>query len=113
MDFVTQAWAAPAENLPVRELDVIFSPWVADRSDDSDFTAYLSPSALQASFDQPGLIQYSLEQTQAVVLAQYFDQDFLGDMGKVWNGFVQSGQIWALLVGIVIGYLFRGMTTYG
>ncbi|HEY9880101.1 MAG TPA: hypothetical protein V6D29_16720 [Leptolyngbyaceae cyanobacterium] len=112
MDLVTQAWAAPAENLAARELDAIFTPWVADHSEVRDFTTYLSPAILQ-THSQLGLTQYSLEQTQAIVLAQYFDQDFIGDMGKTWNHFVQSGQIWALLIGIVIGYLFRGMTTYG
>jgi hypothetical protein len=47
-----------------------------------------------------------------VVLAQQFDQDILGDLGSVFRTFVDSGQVWALIIGIVIGYLFRSMTTY-
>lgn len=113
MDLATQAWAAPTEHLAVLELDAIFSPWVADHSDTVSFTSYLPPSALEVGLGQPNLAQYSLEQTEGIVLAQYFDQDFLGDMGKIWNNFVESGQIWALLIGIVVGYLFRGMTSYG
>ena len=46
------------------------------------------------------------------VLAQQFDQDILGDMGDMWNNFVDSGQIWALLFGIVLGYMIRNLTAY-
>ena len=46
------------------------------------------------------------------VLAQQFDQDVVGDLGNALNTFVQSGQIWALLIGFVLGYLLRGVTTY-
>lgn len=45
------------------------------------------------------------------VIAQ-FDQDILGDLSRVFGGFIESGQIWALLIGIVIGYVIRGITTY-
>ena len=51
-------------------------------------------------------------QGTATVLAQQFDQDVVGDLGNALNTFVQSGQIWALLIGFVLGYLLRGMTTY-
>ncbi|MEL6400885.1 MAG: hypothetical protein AAFO87_17585 [Cyanobacteria bacterium J06607_6] len=51
-------------------------------------------------------------QGTAPVLAQQFDQDVVGDLGNALNTFVQSGQIWALLVGFVLGYLLRGVTTY-
>ncbi|MFN5657550.1 MAG: hypothetical protein ACK47D_06735 [Pseudanabaena sp.] len=44
------------------------------------------------------------------LIAQQFRQDVLGDIGKGWDGFVKSGQIWALLIGTVIGYLFRSIT---
>lgn len=54
----------------------------------------------------------SKPQTHAVVLAQQFDQNILGDLGTMVKNFIDSGQVWALLIGIVIGYVFRGMTTY-
>ncbi|NJN20302.1 MAG: hypothetical protein HC812_02705 [Leptolyngbya sp. RL_3_1] len=53
----------------------------------------------------------SAPKTQAV-LAQQFDQDILGDLGGAFKTFIDSGQVWALIIGIIIGYLFRGMTTY-
>ncbi len=46
------------------------------------------------------------------VLAQQFDQDILGDMVSVWNNFVESGQLWALLFGIVLGYFIRNLTAF-
>ncbi|NEP16929.1 MAG: hypothetical protein F6J97_08475 [Leptolyngbya sp. SIO4C1] len=46
------------------------------------------------------------------VVGQYFDQDFFGSSGEILNNFVESGQIWALLIGLVLGYLIRGLTTY-
>lgn len=44
------------------------------------------------------------------LLAQQFQQDVVGDMMKGWNNFVKSGQIWALIIGVVVGYLFRSIT---
>lgn len=45
------------------------------------------------------------------VLAQQVSQTTLfSDVQKFWNNFVQSGQIWALIIGIVIGYGIRNIT---
>lgn len=52
------------------------------------------------------------EPTQSMVLAQQFDQDILGDMASLWNTFIESGQVWALLIGFLIGYMLRGITAY-
>lgn len=52
------------------------------------------------------------QQVESIVIAQYFDQDILGDLGDAMSQFVESGQVWALLIGIVLGYLIRGLTTY-
>jgi hypothetical protein len=47
----------------------------------------------------------------ATVVAQS-DPDVLADIGGAFKGFYDSGQLWALLIGIVIGYVVRGITTY-
>ncbi len=48
-----------------------------------------------------------------LVLAQQVnDPNVLGQMQNAWNNFVKTGQIWALLIGIAIGYFFRSMTSY-
>ncbi|WP_414529069.1 hypothetical protein [Nodularia chucula] len=48
------------------------------------------------------------------VLAQYVnDPDLLGQMQQAWNNFVLTGQIWAFLIGIIIGYFLRSLTSFG
>jgi hypothetical protein len=44
-------------------------------------------------------------------LAQ-FDTDVFAGFRASMNNFVKSGQVWALIIGFVFGYLIRGMTTY-
>lgn len=47
-----------------------------------------------------------------IILAQSIeDPDVLGQMQKGWNNFINSGQVWALLIGLVIGYMFRSLTS--
>lgn len=47
-----------------------------------------------------------------IVLAQQFDQDIMGDLQKGFDNFVKTGQVWALIIGIVLGYLLRSVTAY-
>lgn len=44
------------------------------------------------------------------ILAQQFNQDILGDLQKGWSNFIETGQIWALLIGVIIGYFFKSIT---
>ncbi len=41
-----------------------------------------------------------------------FDQDILGQLSQAYQHFVDSGQVWALLIGAVLGYLLRSLTAY-
>lgn len=45
-----------------------------------------------------------------IFLAQEFNTDVLGDMQRAFQNFVQSGQVWAMLIGIAIGYFIRNLT---
>ncbi len=47
------------------------------------------------------------------ILAQKVDVDLWRDVQNAWYNFVQSGQIWALILGFIIGYFIRGMYTIG
>ncbi|MFK8185371.1 MAG: hypothetical protein AB8B99_18505 [Phormidesmis sp.] len=47
------------------------------------------------------------------VIGQYFDQDVIGSTGTILNNFYSSGQLWAMLIGIVLGYGFRSFSSYG
>ena len=61
----------------------------------------ISPQALQSVLD-------------SLVIAQNVtDPNILGQIQKAFSHFVQSGQVWALLIGVVIGYVFRNLTSYG
>lgn len=45
-----------------------------------------------------------------VVLAQSVeDPDVLGDMQKAFSTFVETGQMWALLIGLFVGYGFKSL----
>jgi hypothetical protein len=36
----------------------------------------------------------------------------LGDISDAWTHFIDSGQVWAMIIGIVLGYLIRNLTAY-
>jgi hypothetical protein len=39
------------------------------------------------------------------------DVDVIADMQKAFHNFVNSGQAWALLIGLFVGYMFRSFTS--
>ncbi|MEI6428732.1 MAG: hypothetical protein WCO45_10165 [Pseudanabaena sp. ELA607] len=60
--------------------------------------------------------QHSWQHTSELIAqlskdGQQFQGDVLGDMGKGWRKFVESGQIWAMIIGAIAGYLFRSVTS--
>ena len=38
------------------------------------------------------------------------DPDILGQIEDAWYNFIDSGQVWALLIGVFFGYTFKGFT---
>ncbi|MDJ0676680.1 MAG: hypothetical protein QNJ36_15090 [Calothrix sp. MO_167.B42] len=59
-------------------------------------------------------VGYTSTPIRGTIIAQTVrDADVMGQMQKSFNNFVQSGQIWALLIGLVIGYMVRSLTSYG
>lgn len=40
------------------------------------------------------------------------DTDVIAQFQQSFKHFVESGQVWALVIGVVIGYLFRSFTSY-
>lgn len=38
------------------------------------------------------------------------DPDILGQIQDAWYNFIDSGQVWALLIGAFFGYTFKGFT---
>lgn len=37
------------------------------------------------------------------------DPDVLGQMQRAFKNFIESGQVWALIIGLVVGYGFRSL----
>jgi hypothetical protein len=48
-------------------------------------------------------------QPQTIIAQQVNDPDVMGQMGTYLKNFVETGQVWALLVGLVLGFVFRGI----
>jgi hypothetical protein len=65
---------------------------------------HITHAALEYFWQLP--IDWSLAQ-------QVTDPDLIGRVQKSFNHFVQTGQVWALLIGLVIGYMLRNLTSYG
>ena len=54
-----------------------------------------------------------LMSTKTLILAQNVeDPKVLEQMQKAWNNFVDTGQFLAMIFGIVVGYMFRSLTSY-
>lgn len=40
------------------------------------------------------------------------DPDIIGQMTDAWKNFVETGQIWALVIGVFFGYTFANFTRF-
>ena len=45
-------------------------------------------------------------------LAQAAQTDLGASVAQAWDNFIASGQVWALMIGFFIGYIFRSITAY-
>lgn len=41
--------------------------------------------------------------------AQQVDVDLWADVQKAWTNFIECGQLWALIVGLVIGWMVKSI----
>lgn len=49
----------------------------------------------------------------SLLLAQMVEKvDLQGQVMDAWNNFVETGQSWALLIGVFIGYFFANFTRF-
>lgn len=55
----------------------------------------------------------SLQINSTIVAQTISDSDLLGDFQRAYSNFIDSGQVWALLIGLVLGYMIRSLTSYG
>ncbi|MEP0902030.1 hypothetical protein [Nodosilinea sp. FACHB-13] len=108
MDVMPQPQGFLSQNASLLSVDTLLRPITLGDSD--SFSGYFTGVELPPVAGVAGLTV----DTEALspVLAQQFDQDILGDMVEIWNNFVESGQLWALLFGIVLGYFIRNLTAF-
>lgn len=59
-----------------------------------------------------GALNHQLSVDWLVLAQQVSDPDILGQISNWWSNFIKSGQVWALIIGLTIGYVFRGMTSF-
>ncbi|ABW29393.1 conserved hypothetical protein [Acaryochloris marina MBIC11017] len=45
-------------------------------------------------------------------IAQQFEDNLGSSFQSTWDNFIQSGQVWALIIGFIVGYVFRSITSY-
>ena len=78
-------------------------------------THFGASATASGSVDMPVVGQYVANQhfIGQYVMGQYFDQDLIGSTGEMLNGFYESGQMWALLIGIILGYSLKSFSSYG
>ena len=48
--------------------------------------------------------------TSSLLAQSIQDPDVLGQIQDAWYWFIDSGQVWALLIGTFFGYIFKGFT---
>lgn len=75
-----------------------------------DSAAVLAPSAEFVSADATAFMPTVVVNHESYVVAQSFDQDVLGDIKDGFTNFVETGQVWALLFGLILGFVIRGLT---
>jgi len=59
------------------------------------------------SFNPNSSLSFSQYKHTVVIAQTVEDPDVLGQIRDGWNNFIESGQVWALLIGLFLGYLFR------
>jgi hypothetical protein len=75
-----------------------------------DFTLFQHGSHLF----QTGMLNLDLLNDVAlsgISIAQVIKDDLFNNVGRSWDNFIRSGQVWTLVIGFVVGYLFRSLTS--
>ena len=81
------------------------TPWLSDTS--------LWHVSLGGDVSQTILGQFSFDLPIDYHLGQQFDTDVFKTTRTILNNFIKSGLAWALLIGLIVGYIIRGLTSYG
>jgi hypothetical protein len=58
-----------------------------------------------------GTLNHYLSNDWLVLAQSVQDPEVLTRIQDAWSNFISTGQVWALIIGLIIGYLFRGITS--
>jgi len=58
-------------------------------------------------FSPDSSLSFSQYENTIIIAQTVEDPEVLNQMRDGWNNFIDSGQAWALLIGLFLGYLFR------
>lgn len=77
----------------------------------------MNPSLLQSSLNvlHHSLVAQNLifqAHQHSLWIAQQFEDNLGSSFQSTWDNFIQSGQVWALIIGFIVGYVFRSITSY-
>ena len=97
--------AIPAQQLPLEQLNQLTS-----QSAQLSQSYFGSHSGAIATPGLSGLDSSPMALSQVILAQQFEDSDLAQQVQDAWNNFVGSGQIWALCVGLIFGYMFRTFT---
>jgi hypothetical protein len=64
------------------------------------------------SLDNISVVQDHLQSSTSFIAQKVEDPNIMGKIQQSWQNFVKSGQVWALLIGLFFGYLFKSFTSY-
>ncbi|QDZ39589.1 hypothetical protein FRE64_06380 [Euhalothece natronophila Z-M001] len=59
------------------------------------------------SFSPEDFTSFSQYNNTVVIAQAIEDPDVLQQIEDGWNNFIESGQVWALIIGFFLGYLLR------
>ncbi len=59
------------------------------------------------------VLHWHLPHDLAVLDQPIKETDLAGDVSRAFNNFVKTGQSWAFLIGLILGYLIRTFTSFG
>lgn len=75
-----------------------------------DATVWLTHLSVVSDTWQSFQIDLSIDHS---VLAQIKQTDLWGDVTRAFDNFVKTGQAWAFVAGLFLGYLLKAFTSFG
>ena len=74
-------------------------------------TTHLDWLQVSWGLDPLSLFHHSPIEVSHLLAQKIEDPQIIEKMQKSWRNFIESGQVWALGIGFVIGYIFRTFTS--